>query len=172
MIANELRQLVDHMEWADALIWHTVLSIPESHNDERTRKLLHHKHEVQLVYLQIWRGDTMNIPDLSSFNDLSSMHQWSRDGHTAIKKFIMELTPEKLEENVEFPWARLLTRKFGEVHPVTVRESILQVVMHSTYHRGQINAHLRQLGGVPPLTDFIAWVWMGKPAAGWYGKGM
>jgi uncharacterized damage-inducible protein DinB len=39
--------------------------------------------------------------------------------------------------------------------------------MHSTYHRGQVNARLRELGIEPPLTDYIAWIWFGRPEAEW-----
>ena len=46
----------------------------------------------------------------------------------------------------------------------TLAETALQVAMHSTYHRGQVNARLRQIGGEPPLVDFIAWIWFGRPA--------
>jgi hypothetical protein len=28
-----------------------------------------------------------------------------------------------------------------------------------------VNARLRELGAEPPLTDFIAWIWFGKPQA-------
>jgi uncharacterized damage-inducible protein DinB len=50
---------------------------------------------------------------------------------------------------------------------VTHRETLLQIPMHSHYHRGQVNTRLRELGATPPLVDFIAWAWMGKPAAEW-----
>jgi len=49
----------------------------------------------------------------------------------------------------------------------TMRETMHQVVLHSTYHRGQVAAYLRTLGGEPPLTDYIAWLWAGRPAAEW-----
>jgi hypothetical protein len=32
------------------------------------------------------------------------------------------------------------------------------------YHRGQVATRLRERGGEPPLTDFIAWIWMHRPA--------
>jgi uncharacterized damage-inducible protein DinB len=60
-----------------------------------------------------------------------------------------------------------MTRFGREPVPTTMRETMLQVAMHSTYHRGQVNARLRELGAEPPLTDYIAWLWMGKPAAEW-----
>jgi len=41
------------------------------------------------------------------------------------------------------------------------------VASHSTYHRGQIATRIREIGGEPPLVDFLYWVWSGKPAPQW-----
>jgi uncharacterized damage-inducible protein DinB len=41
--------------------------------------------------------------------------------------------------------------------------------MHSSYHRGQVAQRLRELGEEPPLSDFIAWIWMDRPGADWGG---
>ena len=35
------------------------------------------------------------------------------------------------------------------------------------YHRGQNATRLRELGGEPPLTDFVAWLWKGRPDGKW-----
>jgi uncharacterized damage-inducible protein DinB len=43
----------------------------------------------------------------------------------------------------------------------------MQAAMHSHYHRGQNATRLRELGGVPPATDFIMWVRNGQPNARW-----
>jgi uncharacterized damage-inducible protein DinB len=48
-----------------------------------------------------------------------------------------------------------------------VAECLLQLALHSAHHRGQVAAWLREAGGEPPLTDFIAWVWMRRPAPTW-----
>ena len=39
--------------------------------------------------------------------------------------------------------------------------------MHSHYHRGQNATRFRELGGEPPMTDFIVWLRDGQPAARW-----
>jgi uncharacterized damage-inducible protein DinB len=49
----------------------------------------------------------------------------------------------------------------------TLAETMLQVASHSTYHRGQVNARLREISGEPPLVDYIAWIWFGRPAPDW-----
>jgi uncharacterized damage-inducible protein DinB len=41
------------------------------------------------------------------------------------------------------------------------------VPMHSQYHRGQVNARLKEVGGVPPNVDYILWVWVGRPVGLW-----
>ena len=68
------------------------------------------------------------------------------------------------------PWADRLTAAVtgGTATGIpTLAETILHITAHSTYHRGQINAGLRTLGIEPPLTDFIAWIWFGRPEPGW-----
>ncbi len=46
-------------------------------------------------------------------------------------------------------------------------QTLLQVTAHSSYHRGQVNVRLRELGVDPPMTDFIVWVWGRKPSPAW-----
>jgi uncharacterized damage-inducible protein DinB len=42
-------------------------------------------------------------------------------------------------------------------------ELFLQMATHSTYHRGQLAAFLRDLGVKPPSTDYLVWIRSGKP---------
>lgn len=169
MLPEEFRGLVKHMEWADALVWRSVLALPETDSDVRVRECLHHLHVVQWAYLHIWRGEQPNIPELSSFADLRSMHVWAREYYGQALVYLDNLEAETLERQVQFPWAEQLVERYGGVRAATLAETIFQITSHTTYHRGQVNMRLRELGGEPPLTDFIAWIWMGKPSAGWEG---
>jgi uncharacterized damage-inducible protein DinB len=66
------------------------------------------------------------------------------------------------------PWVAQYEKQLGMKFEVaTVGETAFQVVSHSTHHRAQANARLRAVGGEPPLVDFIAWIWFGRPAAPW-----
>ena len=53
------------------------------------------------------------------------------------------------------------------VQPATVEESVIQIVLHTAHHRAQLCTRLREPGVEPPLVDFIAWVWQGKPGPVW-----
>jgi uncharacterized damage-inducible protein DinB len=74
-----------------------------------------------------------------------------------------------LKRQVNFPWAEDLVKRWGRAQPVTLAESLLQIWSHSSYHRGQMNRRLRELGAEPPLTDYVVWIWMGRPTAEWKG---
>jgi uncharacterized damage-inducible protein DinB len=44
---------------------------------------------------------------------------------------------------------------------------VAELVLHTSYRRGQVATRLRERGAEPPLTDFIAWIWMGRPVPDW-----
>ncbi len=169
MVPDLFRKLMRHMEWADALVWNSVLAVPRAHSDNRIRDCLYHLHVVQWAYLHIWREVSPEVPDMSSFEGLPAIHAWGREYHRQVADQLDLLNEDALGRLIRFPWAEQLVKRFGSPAPVTFAETILQITAHTTYHRGQVNMRLRELEAEPPLTDFIAWVWMGKPRAGWEG---
>lgn len=161
-----LRGLFRHMEWADALVWKAVFSAPAATDDSVIRKRLHHLHLVQRAFLLIWRGQPMDFKVTDSFAP-DQLARWGREYHRDVASFLVSLTPALLDTEVHLPWAAQFTPKNSSFHHPSLGETLMQVTAHSTYHRGQINARLREVGVEPPLTDFIAWVWYGKPAPAW-----
>jgi len=164
---SEYQNLIRHMEWADALIWKAVLGAPSLERDQQIRDRLHHFHSTQWAYLQVWRGEALHVPELSSFADLRALGSWARGYHRELPTYVEALPKATLDRHVEFPWAAQVAKRFGSVGPATVGESILQVVLHTTHHRAQVATRLRECGSEPPVTDFIAWVWMQRPAPQW-----
>lgn len=165
---ENLKLLLTHMKWADAEVWKNVFAFEASETDERIKKLLYHIHQVQYAFCFIWKDMPVKIPDAASFENLKSIARWGYDFQNLLDSFSDSLTEEILRKIVVIPWSKLMERIMGkEVSQVTMEETILQVVSHSSYHRGQVNARLRELGGEPPIVDFIAWTWLAKPAADW-----
>ena len=170
MVPDLLQALLRHMEWADAVVWSAVLALPEARDDRRIRDTLYHAHTVQWAYLQIWRDEPLDIPEASSFENIDAVRDWCREYSRQVPQLLDGLDADALQRRIEFPWAEQLVERFGRPMPASFAETILQVTSHSTYHRGQANTRLRKLGAEPPLTDFIAWIWMGRPAADWQGS--
>lgn len=49
------------------------------------------------------------------------------------------------------------TNTLGNSYKNTVKDILLHVVNHTTYHRGQVAMELRRAGITPPVTDYIAY---------------
>lgn len=155
------------MQWADARVWDAVLATPAAGDDPRTRELLHHLHLVQRLYLQLWRGEPLAPGTPGDFPDLPAMRAWARAFHEEAAALLHSLDSARLAAPIDFPWADQLRERFGAVHPVPLEDSVLQVVLHTAHHRGQLCTRLRELGAEPPLIDYVAWLWEGAPAPAW-----
>lgn len=167
MNRREFRDLLTHMEWADAQSWRAVRSLPAAQSDERLKWLTHHIHLVQSIYLQAWRGDPFQLTELSTYADLAAIETWARPFYPLAAAFAEAVDESMLRRPLEFPWSAMIAEKFGKVLPATLSESAWQVFSHTTYHRGQLAVRIRELGGEPPLVDFLYWVWAGKPEPEW-----
>lgn len=161
-------ELAAHMEWADALVWSTVLQSGPARGDEPIRTWLHHIHTVQRAFTSVWQNAPLQFVNIAAFADLPALAAWGHEGHGALEAYVRAADPAALERRVEMPWAARYAQSIGGglTHP-TLAQTIAHLSLHSAHHRGQVNARLRELGAEPPLTDHIAWIWRGQPAPAW-----
>lgn len=157
-------ELYRHQEWADAVVWRAVTASDAASNDKRVRDLLAHLHMTQHAFFARWTEGEFKYRDAASFTTAREVLDYARDYHSSVHTFVDGVRVEMLETPMPMPWAARFKKD-----PVvtTLRETLMQVPMHSTYHRGQANARLRELGVDPPLTDYIAWIWLGRPQPAW-----
>jgi uncharacterized damage-inducible protein DinB len=165
-----IRGLIDlyhHMQWADAAVWTSLLASENGQTDSKLRDYLYHLHLVQYAFLRIWRGEPRETP-YPTFDDVQSLMRWGRSYYNEAFGHLSSLSDEKVFEAMPVPWSDMIERRLGRApETTTIGETILQVALHSLYHRGQVNARLREIGVEPPLVDYIAWVWLGRPGAKW-----
>lgn len=159
--------LYRHMEWADATVWSAALASEAATADPRLRDLFYHAHLVQRAFLRAWRGHPADQP-FPTFDDLPALMAWARTFHDDALPLVSAWTPDVLVEPMPVPWASAVEQIIGRRPAMTTRgETVLQVAMHTHYHRGQINLRLREIGGTPPPVDYIAWLWFGRPVPTW-----
>ena len=163
------KDLFEHMRWADSEVWCSVFATPKAESDPRISETLYHIHLTQHAFLSIWNKEKPDFPKPTDFENFVAISKWGQDYHQQVAAYLNEIREPDLEEPIDIPWAkRFIEEKFGKSpESTTLAETMLQVSLHSTHHRGQVTARLRELGGEPPLIDFIAWLWLGKPAADW-----
>ena len=166
MNLTDLNDLFRHMEWADASVWRAVFA-SDARADTKLRELFYHVHMVQRAFLRVWQGETQFTP-FPAFEDVESLIAWGRAYYPELFAQSKTWTEDDLSQALNVPWASRLTKPLGrEPENTTLGQTAQQVALHSLYHRGQVNARLRELGGEPPLVDYIAWLWLGRPGADW-----
>ena len=165
---NIIYDLFLHMQWADAAVWQAVLKTAGTENDEKLKNTFFHIHMVQNAYLCLWEKKPLLMPDITNFKDLAAIAKWGHDFYEKIYNVLDQTDIKNFDFPLEIPWIKYFESKIGGIpNSITVGESLYQVAMHSIYHRGQVNAILRNLGGEPPLVDYIFWILQGRPAAKW-----
>ena len=166
-----LDELVRHAEWADATVWQTVLDTVGGESqtlDSKVEFWLHHIHLVQHAFANLWRGEPPEFRKIGDFTDPQALARWGREGHAEVQQYLSAVADGELARELEIPWTEQLTERLNRpIGPVSVSQSVTQVAMHSTHHRGQVASRLRETGAEPPMIDYIAWVWFGQPEAEW-----
>jgi uncharacterized damage-inducible protein DinB len=162
---DAIGDLFHHMEWADEEVWRAVLPCDGACADATIQGLLLHLHVVQRAFLAVWTGRTLTFPDPAEFGSIADLHAWTATYYAEARAFIAAVDHDALSRLVVMPWASELAKELGrQPDSPTLAETMFQVTSHSTYHRGQVNSRLRAVGGQPPLVDYIAWIWYGRPS--------
>jgi uncharacterized damage-inducible protein DinB len=156
------------MEWADATVWAAILKAPTAVEDGKLAETLHHVHLVQHLFRQAWEGHPFQLRDRADFTNVQELAHWGRQAHGDIREFVNGSDTVDFDREIRMPWAAHFEQRAGHAAaPHTVGETILQVAMHTSHHRGQLCTRLRHLDVEPPTIDFIVWLWSGRPKADW-----
>ena len=165
---GSLGQLFRHMEWADAMVWTAVLATDPGGPDSRLREDLFHVHATQRAFLSVWLDEPVDYGNASEFETLPALRTWAREFYPSAESFRAQVIEADLVKPVSVPWTHYFSERIGREAAVPMlADTLYQVVAHTTYHRGQVNRRIRELGGEPPLVDYIAWIWSGKPEPEW-----
>jgi len=158
-----LLDLYRHQAWADAEHWRLLGGFEAARNDEGIRTRLHHIHMVQHAFQWIVgdRTSPFAVTKPGDFSSFEALREYARSGHAPVESYFETLTGERLNAPIDIVWFK------DPPLSITVAEALTQCAMHSQHHRGQNVARLRELGGSPENTDYIVWLWKGRPAPAW-----
>jgi len=161
-VTTYLHELYTHQEWADAVHWRAFEDFPAALADLAIRARLHHIHLVQSAFLWVTQDSTAKfvITKVDDYPNMADLKSLARRCHSELAAAVDGMDEPRLAEVVKVPW-------FQPPLKISVRHALMQAAMHSHYHRGQNATRLRELGGVPPGTDFIEWLRQEQPAARW-----
>jgi uncharacterized damage-inducible protein DinB len=157
MTQQEMKLLHAYSAWASNRIFDAVAAMPQ----DQVMKDMHSSHgsiHGTLVHMvgaeKIWLSRWVGKPDPAFLQpeDAPTLEAlrgiWNGVGHDTAK-FLAGANDRKLQEVFEMKTSK------GETHRQIYWQAMLHTVDHSTYHRGQVVAMMRQLGAKPPATGMI-----------------
>ena len=150
-----LIKLVDHLEWADAATLRALETAPGS--DTRALTVYAHVLGAEAVWLARIAGRSQDVAVWPTLSIDESRSLGARN--VAELKAVLESTDDGgIAREIAY------RNSAGQPFRSKVEDILLHVCVHGAYHRGQIAQMIRQGGGEPAPTDFIAFI-RGAPTA-------
>ena len=157
---DALGRLLDYTIWANhrAMRPTATLSVADFKRDLGSshggvRGTLTHMMAAEWIWLERWKGVSPTAPlfDEGEFKDVVALRErWKViEDHRA--SWLRDLKPGDVGKVVRY---RTLARQPFEA---PLWQLVQHLVNHSSYHRGQVVAMLRQLGAKPMATDMVVW---------------
>lgn len=148
---ENLRRLFSYNEWANR---RTIDSLNEPANPspKAIRALAH-----LLIAEQTWLARMVSNLDTTGFDfwQGSSLEECGRladEVRQAYRDLLSGMTEERLDAKATYKNSK------GVEYQTSYRDILQHVLLHSTYHRGQVAMAVRAEGGEPAYTDYIAFV--------------
>ncbi len=118
------------------------------------RDTLAHLVAAEWVWFERWKGHSATREEAKAFAaetfpTLAVVEERWRDNERGVRAYLSELTPERLLEPLNY------VNLAGERWSYPLWQTLLHVVNHQTYHRGQVTTLLRQLGEQTVPLDFL-----------------
>jgi uncharacterized damage-inducible protein DinB len=146
-----IRQLCAYNEWANQRVVRALReSLPVS--PKALRALTH-----LLIAEKLWLARLRENKDTTGYDfwpemSLAECESLADQTSAAYASLLDELTEEKLNQVATYKNSK------GVEYQNSFREILLHVFFHATYHRGQVAFAMREAGGTPAYTDYIAFL--------------
>ena len=140
-------EMLTYNKWANDLVLNTLLA--EQVTDEKSINWINHVINAEILWLDRAIGQGISVMPWDD-RPLEACQQAAQVIHQRYLAFINQKTDEELVSSI-FSYHNTS----GQPYSNTYGRMLAHVINHSTHHRGQIIARLRELGITPPITDYI-----------------
>jgi uncharacterized damage-inducible protein DinB len=154
-MSSYIRKLVDHMKWADAAALDALRTSPGT--ETRALTLYAHILGAESVWLARIDGRPSDVavwPSLS-VDECATLSARNAEAYDAL---LASLAPADFSREIDY------RNSAGTPFRSTLEDILLHVALHGAYHRGQVALAIRDGGGEPTATDYIAFI-RGAPTA-------
>lgn len=153
---STLLTLLDHAAWADALAHDAIRTLPDD-SPERARAVRLYAHLAAAEH--VWLARLEGHPPAHAIWPEMSLDAAAALAASSVVglRALAAGDQDALLREVEY------RNSAGQTFRNSTADVLAHVALHGSYHRGQLALLARQGGGIPALTDYIAFV-RGAPA--------
>lgn len=157
MTHSEIKELFAYNAWANRRVVDSISRLGEEQFSRNLggshgsiRGTLAHLAAAEIIWLERWQGKagTKLLPE-QEFDTIEKATRRLTEIDVDMMDFINQFPESDLEQS------KVYTTTEGKSHSNLFRHMFSHLLNHSTYHRGQLAALLRQAGAVPNPTDLI-----------------
>jgi uncharacterized damage-inducible protein DinB len=160
MNVAELTDLYEYNIWAHDLVFESVTALTKEQYGRvvggsfpSIRLTLEHVLATEVVWLSRWEGHSLgDAPDYSGIADQHALVRMWRSFRNRQMSFVTSLADDELSKPIA-----IRTRSGIETVQL-LGDTMIHVVNHASYHRGQIASLVRQVGGTPRGTDYFTYL--------------
>jgi uncharacterized damage-inducible protein DinB len=158
MTVQEIQKLFAYNAWATNRLFEALAHVPEA-SYKRDLKSSHNSLHGTVTHMvaaeKIWLSRLIKKPEAALMTgqespSLQSLKAVWEDVAAHIARFVSKLDDKALGNNLEY-----FTTE-GKKFTNSMNQILLHIINHSSYHRGQVAALMRQIGMEPVNTDLIA----------------
>ncbi|WP_152396901.1 DinB family protein [Paenibacillus guangzhouensis] len=143
-----IKCMMDHLYWADGRILDTLEASEIKNKD--LLKLVRHVAVAERVWLSRLQGKGSAQYSLwEEAEDLTAIRTMFEENAEQYRVYIEGLEESELDEMIDY------ANQSGVPFRTSIRDILLQVLLHGQYHRGQINRALRLDSAEPVQVDYI-----------------
>jgi uncharacterized damage-inducible protein DinB len=148
MLKDHFLNLLKYNDWATREAAEPINKFGKK--DERIIGLLSHIVSAQKVWLnRTLQRDVHSDPWQKHTVEECISHSTSRTSEWI--NLLESMSEKDLDKRIEYANSK------GEIYNNTIKDIVLHLINHSTYHRAQIATLVRQAGGEPARTDYIVY---------------
>ena len=156
-----LSALLDHLAWADARVLAGLRESPGG--DPRALELFAHVLGAEHVWLSRIRGAEPRVAVWPTLT-LEACGNVAAENAAGLRAVLDEAAAAAADGASGLQREIAYVNSAGRAFRSTLADILLHTALHGSYHRGQVALLVRQSGGVPSSTDYIAMA-RGAPAA-------
>jgi uncharacterized damage-inducible protein DinB len=148
-------RLFSHLIWADNRTMESLRTTPAP--EPKALQLLSHVLASEEVWISRIKG---RMPSYTAWPelDLAACERLAAAVHEELREFVRSLDTEGSQRPIHYK------NSVGAEFDSTIDDILQHLLLHGSYHRGQIAQLVRTAGGTPNPTDYIAFT-RGAPAA-------